>query len=98
LSPFRRTTYADPQLEANQVRVYCGASPTRFWPLAIVVYQGILSLAAAFFAFKTRNMYDKLNESKSVALANYNIMFSTFTSFTIFPRSLLTVFAQLVLL
>lgn len=75
LSPFRRTSATSLTLPPNSVYVYCIPTPNVYWPLALVVYQGVLAFVGVFFIFKTRNLFDELNESKEIGLMIYNLLF-----------------------
>jgi small-conductance mechanosensitive channel len=65
----------DVKLPPNSVYVYCAPTPNQYWPLSLVVYQGVIAFAGIFFIFKTRNLFDELNESREVALMIYNLLF-----------------------
>jgi uncharacterized membrane protein len=62
-------------LDPLTVFVVCAPTKTLYWPVALVAFQGALGFVGLFFAFKTRNIFDRANESKENSLITFNLMF-----------------------
>lgn len=75
LNPFESMVVTDPRLPPNTVYIYCRTKESSLWPVALVVYQGALAAVGLFFAFKTRHLFDELNESREILLITVNKLF-----------------------
>jgi hypothetical protein len=75
LQPFETISVADPRLPVNNVYIYCRPRGGSLWPIALVIYQGALAAVGLFFAFKTRHLFDELNESREITMITYNMLF-----------------------
>lgn len=75
LKPFEAINVTDLRLPPNTIYVYCRPQGGSLWPIALVVYQGALAAVGLFFAFKTRHLFDELNESREITMITYNMLF-----------------------